>query len=154
MITQHLAAHTAAVHPLDLAALSCVELVDLLRQAANATAAGPDWYLTSVPPGAAILGNSPKVLVRVEPMVLDSPREVHCTLRWQTMRTALPCRGTLQLRAVATALIPHASSELSLDELRARPHTLRRNDTRRRQDTAHGFLRSLAHRIERDLAHS
>lgn len=149
MIVEHLAAHSVAVHPLDLAALSRDELVDLLRQAANATAAGPDWYLARTHPATA---SSNAILVRVEPMVLDSPREAHCALFWRTMNTTLARHGILRLRALATALDPRPASELSLDELDPRTRTFWRLDARRKRDGARTFLRALAQHLERDLA--
>ncbi len=149
MITEHLATHTVAVHPLDLAALTRDELVDILRQAANAAAAGPDWYLATTHPTGP---HSATVLVRVEPIVLDSPREAHCALFWRTMNTPRARHGILRLRALATALDPRPASELSLDELDPRTRTFWRLDARRKRDGAQTFLRSLAQRLERDVA--
>jgi len=152
MITNQLATQTVNAHVLDVASLLAHEPADLLRQAANATAAGPDWYLTSAPPSASTLWLAVPILVGVEALILDGPLQAHCTLHWRTMNSTLARRGELLLFAVATATRYRPTTELSLLVVHPRPWHLRRVDAPRRRDAAHAFLRALGQHLELQMA--
>jgi len=152
MTASQLATQTVNAHALDVASLLAHEPVDLLRQAANATSAGPDWYLTSAPPSAATLWTPVPILVCVEPLILDGPLQAHCTLRWRTMNPGLARHGALLLGAVATATQYRPTTELSLLETQDRWSLLRRADPPRRRDAAHAFLRALSRCLELEIA--
>jgi len=149
MIEAPLAAQAVGVNPLDIASLTREELVDVLRQAANATAAGPDWYRARVRPNAKLWSTT--ILVQVDPPFLDSPHEMHCILRWQTVHTPIRAHGALTLRAVATAREPRPRAELRLSELRTRATHVRRGDAPRRREAALPFLAALAKCLEREF---
>ncbi len=150
MIASLLASQSACCHVLDVATRLEHESVDLLRQAANATSAGDDWFLTTAPPSATTLWRSTPTLVSVEAPILDGPHEAHCTLRWQTLHTALPRHGRLILRALATSTGHRPITELTLLEVANGRNAPRRADHSRPRDAAYDFLRELARRLERE----
>lgn len=152
MSSHQLATQTVNAHLLDVASLLAHEPVDLLRQAANATAAGPDWYLTSAPPSGTTLWVPVPILVSVDALILDGPLVAHCTLRWRTMTSTPARRGELLLWAIATATRCRPTTELSLLTVHRRARPLRRVDSPRRRDAAHAFLRALGQHLELQMA--
>ena len=154
MITTQLASRVVRYHALDIASMLDHESVDLLRQAANATAAGTDWFLATAPVGGARLWSAVPVVVHVGPVVIDSPYEAHLRLDWRMLHATRPSHGHLVLRTLATATGIRPRTELRLFDVRDRWNPIRQPDRPPRRNAAHKFLASLANclDLERSLA--
>ncbi len=146
-----LATTTARCHVLDVASLLDREAVDVLRQAANATVAGPDWYLALMPNTNARSRRAP-VLVAVASVDHTGPLRCELSLHWRTMSTVRQRSGLLCLQAFALALGPRALTELTLVDDRRRTMLRSNSVPTRQREPAQRFLSALARQLEQTVS--
>ena len=151
MTLTNVTARTVRRHVLDIVTVLAHDGVDMLREAANAPAAGDDWFRLC-PHTGRLLAPTPELLVTVvEPVVLDGPLEAHITFDYQTLGHApLRRKGRATLRLVAMATGSNPWTEVTV-LVSARPRVPGLAAPRWAREATERFLTSLARRIEHAL---
>jgi hypothetical protein len=146
-----LAVAVVKYHILDVAPVIKAQRIDILRCAANASAAGHDWFRIDAPPTSLGWRHRASIRVTVGDAVVDSPRALHLDLHpRRVMRRVFRTQPQhVQLRMTSSGVGTRTATHLSLYDMRERKW--RTAPTSRRRQ-AREFLDGVVHLIALEVS--
>jgi hypothetical protein len=146
-----LAVAVAKYHILEVARVIREQRIDLLRCAANASAAGPDWFRVDAPLTNLGWRRRGSIRVTVGDAVVDSPRALHVDLHpRRVMSRFLHSQPQhVQLRMTSSGVGRRTATHLSLYDMRQRRW---RTAPIARKRQARAFLDAVVHLIALEVS--